>query len=70
MFSLKNTHAPIHALFEYMSFIALVGSLFVFQRNLIEADPRKQADDQRGPIGIRCRASQCNWYNGSIHAIN
>ena len=36
---LKNTHAPVHALFEYMSFIALVGSLFVISGGiLIEAD--------------------------------
>ena len=39
VFLLKNTHAPIHALFEYMSFIALVGSLFVVSGGiLIEAD--------------------------------
>ena len=39
IFALKNTHAPIHALFEYMSFIALVGSLFVVSGGiLIEAD--------------------------------
>ena len=39
VFALKNTHAPIHALFEYMSFIALVGSLFVVSGGiLIEAD--------------------------------
>ena len=39
MFALENTHAPIHALFEYMSFIALIGSLFVVSGGiLIEAD--------------------------------
>lgn len=39
VFALKNTHAPIHALFEYVSFIALVGSLFVISGGiLIEAD--------------------------------
>ena len=39
VFALENTHAPIHALFEYMSFIALIGSLFVVSGGiLIEAD--------------------------------
>jgi hypothetical protein len=71
LFVLENVHSPVHALAEYIQFIALLASLYVASGGiLIEIDKKSNPHGECIAAFDRGRCIQSYWHYRSFHAFD